>query len=77
MSTWATKSKSGMNHDIQRPDCQLIHVLKQDMSRTEELTVKFRTLTYDLERMRSLHEKEVEKAANAEREMNLYKSKLA
>ena len=47
------------------------------MSRMEDLTVKCRTLTYDLERMRSLHGKEVEKAVNAERESNLHKSRLA
>lgn len=47
------------------------------MSRIEELTAKYRTISYDLERMRSMHCSEVEKAANAEREMNLNKSKLA
>ena len=47
------------------------------MSRMEDLTVKCRTLTYDLERMQSLHGKEVEKAVNAERETNLHKSRLA
>jgi hypothetical protein len=54
-----------------------MRVLKQDMSRMEDLTVKCRTLTYDLERMRSIYGKEVEKAANAERETNFHKSRLA
>jgi len=52
-------------------------VQKEDMSRTENMTAKYRSLTYDLERMRSLYRTETEKAANAEREMNLYKSRLA
>lgn len=59
------------------PDCRLIHILKQDMSHVEDLTVKCKTLTYDLERMRSLHSNEAERSASAEREMNLHKSKLA
>ncbi|KAF9530341.1 Afadin and alpha-actinin-binding-domain-containing protein [Crepidotus variabilis] len=49
----------------------------EDMSRTEDLTAKFRTIAYDLERMRSLHQSETEKAANAEREVNMHKSRLA
>ncbi|KAI0664322.1 Afadin and alpha-actinin-binding-domain-containing protein [Cubamyces menziesii] len=47
-----------------------------DMSRTEELTTKLRTLSYDHERLTSMHKAETEKAANAEREMNLHKSRL-
>lgn len=47
------------------------------MSRTEELTTKLRTLNYDHERMSSMHRASNEKAANAEREMNLHKSKQA
>lgn len=61
---------------MQRFDCYLIYI-KHDMSSMEDLTVKCRTLTYDLERMWSLHGKEVEKAVNAERETNLHKSRLA
>ncbi|EMD39347.1 hypothetical protein CERSUDRAFT_104554 [Gelatoporia subvermispora B] len=48
-----------------------------DMSRTEELTTKLRTLSYDHERMLSMYRTATEKAANAEREMNLHKSRLA
>ena len=47
------------------------------MSRTEELTTKLRTLSYDHERLMSMYRTETEKAANAEREMNLHKSRLA
>ncbi|KAF8892175.1 Afadin and alpha-actinin-binding-domain-containing protein [Infundibulicybe gibba] len=49
----------------------------EDMSRTEGLTTKLRTLSYDHERLVSMHSASVEKAANAEREMNLHKSRLA
>ncbi|KAJ3506379.1 hypothetical protein NLJ89_g6903 [Agrocybe chaxingu] len=48
----------------------------EDMSRTEDLATKVRTISYDLERMRSMQRAGAEKAANAEREMNLYKSKM-
>ncbi|TFK29578.1 hypothetical protein FA15DRAFT_663719 [Coprinopsis marcescibilis] len=48
----------------------------EDIARTEDLTTKFRTLTYDNQRLTSLHRSAVEAGANAEREMNLHKSKL-
>ncbi|KZT67343.1 hypothetical protein DAEQUDRAFT_739427 [Daedalea quercina L-15889] len=48
-----------------------------DMSRTEELTTKMRTLSYDHERLMSMYRDATERAANAEREMNLHKSRLA
>ncbi|KAI0773249.1 Afadin and alpha-actinin-binding-domain-containing protein [Trametes elegans] len=48
-----------------------------DMSRTEELTTKLRTLSYDHERLTSMYKAESDKAVNAEREMNLHKSRLA
>ncbi|KAH6915778.1 Afadin and alpha-actinin-binding-domain-containing protein [Coprinopsis sp. MPI-PUGE-AT-0042] len=48
----------------------------QDMSRTEDLSTKLRTLQYDHQRLNSMHRTAVETAANAEREMNLHKSKL-
>ncbi|KAI0738684.1 Afadin and alpha-actinin-binding-domain-containing protein [Daedaleopsis nitida] len=47
-----------------------------DMSRTEELTTKLRTLSYDHERLTSMFKTEAEKAANAEREMNLHKTRM-
>ncbi|KAF8972768.1 Afadin and alpha-actinin-binding-domain-containing protein [Flammula alnicola] len=47
-----------------------------DMSRTEELTTKLRTLSYDHERMLSMYRTATDKCANAEREMNLHKSRL-
>ena len=46
------------------------------MSRTEDLTAKFRTLSYDHERMLSMHRTANEKASNAERETSLHKSRL-
>ncbi|CAL1714045.1 unnamed protein product [Somion occarium] len=48
-----------------------------DMSRTEELTTKLRTLSYEHERLASLLKTANDRAANAEREMNLHKSRLA
>jgi hypothetical protein len=47
------------------------------MSRTEELTTKFRTLSYDYERLTSRQRDTTERAANAEREVNVHKSKAA
>ena len=47
------------------------------MSRTEELSTKFKTLSYDHERLISMNKAANEKAANAEREMNMHKSRLA
>ena len=46
------------------------------MERTEELTTKLRTLSYDHERLMSMHRTAMERAANAERETNLHKSRL-
>jgi hypothetical protein len=50
--------------------------LKADMARTEELTTKIRTMTYENERLSSMHRSALEQGANAEREANLHKSKL-
>ena len=47
------------------------------MSRTEDLTAKLRTLSYDHERLTSMFKTESEKAANAEREMNLHKTRMS
>jgi len=47
------------------------------MSLAEDLSTKIRTLSYDHERLLGMHRSATEKAANAEREMNLYKSRLA
>lgn len=47
------------------------------MSRTEELSTKLRTMSYDHDRLFTMHRAAVEKTANAERETNLHKSKLA
>lgn len=51
--------------------------IQEDMSRAEDLTTKFRTLSYDHERLMGMYRSATEKSANAEREMNLHKSKLA
>lgn len=47
------------------------------MSRTEELSTKIRTLSYDHERLQSMYRTATEQAANAEREMNVHKARLA
>lgn len=52
-------------------------VSQEDMSRTEELSTKLRTMSYDHDRLFTMHRAAVEKTANAERETNLHKSKLA
>ncbi|KAF8505061.1 Afadin and alpha-actinin-binding-domain-containing protein [Gautieria morchelliformis] len=49
----------------------------EDLGRTEELGTKLRTITYEHERLQSIHHTAVDTGANAEREMNLFKSKLA
>ncbi|KAL1738739.1 Afadin and alpha-actinin-binding-domain-containing protein, partial [Schizophyllum fasciatum] len=49
----------------------------EDMARTETLSTKLRTLTYDHERLKSMHVAAEERAASAEREMHTYKSRLA
>lgn len=51
--------------------------MKDDMSRAEELSTKFRTLSYDHDRLVTMHRTATEKAANAERETHLHKSRLA
>ncbi|KAL0953948.1 hypothetical protein HGRIS_005109 [Hohenbuehelia grisea] len=47
-----------------------------DMARTEELSTKFRTLSYDHERLMGMHKAANDSAANAAREMNVHKSRL-
>lgn len=47
------------------------------MARTETLSTKFKTLSYDHERLVSMNRAANERAANAEREMNMHKSRLA
>ncbi|KAF5373288.1 hypothetical protein D9615_007377 [Tricholomella constricta] len=66
------------NSDLERVVKCLLGMLSQrveDMSRTEDLTTKLRTLTYDHDRLRSQHRHATETAANAEREMNVHKSR--
>ncbi|KIM90284.1 hypothetical protein PILCRDRAFT_84369 [Piloderma croceum F 1598] len=68
------------NADMERVVKCLLGMLSQrveDMSRAEDLTTKLRTLSYDHERLITMHRAATEKAANAEREMNLHKSRLA
>ncbi|EKM50715.1 uncharacterized protein PHACADRAFT_213607 [Phanerochaete carnosa HHB-10118-sp] len=48
-----------------------------DITRTEELSTTIRTLSYDHERLQSMYRTATEKAANAEREMNVHKARLA
>lgn len=51
-------------------------VLQDDMSRTEQLSTKLRTLTYDHERLLTMERTAKEKAANAEKEVSLSKTRL-
>lgn len=55
----------------------LILALQEDLSRTEELTTKLRTLSYDHDRLTSMHRTALERAATAEKEATLHKSRLA
>ena len=45
------------------------------MSRTEDLSTKLRTLSYDHERLISMHSTAKETAANAQRDMNVHKAR--
>jgi hypothetical protein len=47
------------------------------MNRTEELTTRLRTLSYDHERLLSMHKSALESTASAERESSAMKAKLA
>ncbi|KAJ8516494.1 hypothetical protein ONZ45_g6208 [Pleurotus djamor] len=67
-------------HDTERLVKCLMGMLGQrmeDMNRTEELSAKYRTLSYDHERLLGMQRTAKEQAANAEREMNVFKSRLA
>ncbi|KAK0214915.1 Afadin and alpha-actinin-binding-domain-containing protein [Armillaria fumosa] len=55
---------------------ELLGQRMKDMSRAEELATELRTLRYDHERIKSMHNSAAEKAANFEREVNVHKSKL-
>ncbi|KAG9313138.1 hypothetical protein JVU11DRAFT_6588 [Chiua virens] len=68
------------NGNMDRVTKCLLAMLSQrvsDMSRAEELSTKLRTLSYDHERLMSMHRASTETALNAEREVNMYKSRLA
>lgn len=47
------------------------------MERSDELNTKVRTTGYDNDRLRSMHQSAVEVAGNAEREMNVWKSRAS
>ncbi|KAJ7656266.1 Afadin and alpha-actinin-binding-domain-containing protein [Mycena polygramma] len=67
------------NADLDRAVKCMLGLLSQrvdDMSRTEDLTTKLRTLSYDHERLMSMYRTATDTAANAEREANLHKSRL-
>ncbi|KAF7308944.1 hypothetical protein MKEN_01094900 [Mycena kentingensis (nom. inval.)] len=49
----------------------------EDMARTEDLTTKLRTLSYDHERLSTMYRAAADTAANAERAANLHKSRLS
>ncbi|KAG2363148.1 Afadin and alpha-actinin-binding-domain-containing protein [Suillus spraguei] len=68
------------NSDIDQLAKCLLAMLSQrvnDISRAEDLSTSLRTLSYDHERLMGMHRSATEKAANAEREMNVYKSRIA
>ena len=52
-------------------------MLQRDMERIDELNTKVRTTGYDNDRLRSMHQNAVEVAGNAEREMNVWKSRAS
>ncbi|KIL69132.1 hypothetical protein M378DRAFT_195916 [Amanita muscaria Koide BX008] len=56
---------------------ELLGQRTNDLARTEDLSTKLRVLQYDYERMQSMHRAAENNADNAEREMNLHKSRLA
>ncbi|KAJ7491933.1 Afadin and alpha-actinin-binding-domain-containing protein [Mycena latifolia] len=65
--------------DLERTVKCLLGLLSQrveDMSRTEDLTTRLRTLAYDHERLLTMHRTATDTAANAEREASLHKSRL-
>ena len=51
-------------------------VSQEDMTRAEEMTTKLRTLSYDHERLRTMHGAATETAENAEREAAAARAKL-
>ncbi|KAH7914582.1 Afadin and alpha-actinin-binding-domain-containing protein [Hygrophoropsis aurantiaca] len=68
------------NSDSERMAKCLLAMLSQrvgDMSRAEDISTKLRTLSYDHERLTNMHRSATDRAANVEREMNVYKSRLA
>ncbi|KAJ7180853.1 Afadin and alpha-actinin-binding-domain-containing protein [Mycena filopes] len=67
------------NTDLDRVVKCLLGMLSQrvdDMSRTEDLTTKLRTLSYDHERLATMYRTATDTAAHAEREASLHKSRL-
>lgn len=52
-------------------------MIQDDMARTESLSTKLRTLSYEHERLSSMHRATEEKLASAERDTNLFKQRLA
>lgn len=50
---------------------------QEDLQRTEDLSTKLRTLSYDYERLMTMHKSVSAAAAEAEREASTMKSKLA
>ncbi|KAF9269252.1 hypothetical protein L218DRAFT_429376 [Marasmius fiardii PR-910] len=68
------------NEDLNRATKCLMDLLAQrmkDMTRAEQLTTDIRTMNYDYERMKSMHQAASESSANFERELNTQRSRLA
>lgn len=66
---------------VRTPCCSRRKLLKslcqEDLQRTEDLSTKLRTLSYDYERLMSMHKSATAATAEAEREASTMKSKLA
>ncbi|KAG7094170.1 hypothetical protein E1B28_007780 [Marasmius oreades] len=68
------------NEDLNRVTKCLMDLLAQrvkDMARAEQLASNIRTMSYEHERMKSMHQAASESSANFERELNTQRSRLA
>ncbi|KAL0571441.1 hypothetical protein V5O48_010531 [Marasmius crinis-equi] len=74
-------SLEGISNDsLNRVTKCLMDMLAQrvkDMSRAEQLSTEIRTMNYDYERMKSMHQSASESSANLERELSTQRSRLA
>lgn len=57
--------------------CRVLLPRQNDMSQAENLSTKLRTLSYDHERLMNMHRTSKEKLESTEKEVSLFKSRLA